>query len=59
VRTCDAFNIPVITFVDVPGFHPGTGQEWGGIIRMARSSLRVRGGGDGAKLTGSRAGLRR
>jgi propionyl-CoA carboxylase beta chain len=33
VRTCDAFNIPVITFVDVPGFLPGTGQEWGGIIR--------------------------
>jgi propionyl-CoA carboxylase beta chain len=33
VRTCDAFSIPVITFVDVPGFLPGTGQEWGGIIR--------------------------
>jgi len=33
VRTCDAFNIPVLTFVDVPGFLPGTGQEWGGIIR--------------------------
>ena len=33
VRTCDAFNIPVITFVDVPGFLPGTGQEWDGIIR--------------------------
>jgi propionyl-CoA carboxylase beta chain len=33
VRTCDAFGIPVITFVDVPGFLPGTGQEWGGIIR--------------------------
>jgi propionyl-CoA carboxylase beta chain len=33
VRTCDAFGIPVITFEDVPGFLPGTGQEWGGIIR--------------------------
>jgi propionyl-CoA/long-chain acyl-CoA carboxylase carboxyl transferase subunit len=33
VRTCDCFNIPVLTFVDVPGFLPGTGQEWGGIIR--------------------------
>jgi propionyl-CoA carboxylase beta chain len=33
VRTCDAFNIPVLTFVDVPGFLPGTSQEWEGIIR--------------------------
>ncbi|WP_345673789.1 acyl-CoA carboxylase subunit beta [Yinghuangia aomiensis] len=33
VRTCDAFNIPVLTFVDVPGFLPGTDQEWTGIIR--------------------------
>ncbi len=33
VRTCDAFNIPVLTLVDVPGFLPGTDQEWGGIIR--------------------------
>ncbi len=33
VRTCDAFNIPVVTFVDVPGFLPGTDQEWNGIIR--------------------------
>jgi propionyl-CoA carboxylase beta chain len=33
VRTCDAFNIPVLTFVDVPGFLPGTSQEWDGIIR--------------------------
>jgi propionyl-CoA carboxylase beta chain len=33
VRTCDAFNLPVITFVDVPGFLPGTDQEWDGIIR--------------------------
>ncbi|MFJ6214533.1 acyl-CoA carboxylase subunit beta [Streptomyces sp. NPDC092296] len=33
VRTCDSFNIPVLTFVDVPGFLPGTDQEWDGIIR--------------------------
>jgi propionyl-CoA carboxylase beta chain len=32
IRTCDAFNIPLVTFVDVPGFLPGTSQEWGGII---------------------------
>ena len=32
VRFCDCFNIPLITFVDVPGFLPGTAQEWGGII---------------------------
>lgn len=33
VRFCDAFNIPLLTFVDVPGFLPGTAQEHGGIIR--------------------------
>ena len=33
MRTCDAFNVPVLTFVDVPGFLPGTDQEWDGIIR--------------------------
>ncbi len=33
VRTCDCFHIPVLTFVDVPGFLPGTSQEWNGIIR--------------------------
>lgn len=33
VRTCDVFNVPVLTFVDVPGFLPGTSQEWDGIIR--------------------------
>jgi acetyl-CoA carboxylase carboxyltransferase component len=32
VRFCDAFNIPIVTFEDVPGFMPGTAQEWGGII---------------------------
>ena len=39
VRTCDAFNIPLITFVDVPGFLPGTSQEWGGIIRHGAKLL--------------------
>ena len=39
VRTCDAFNLPVITFVDVPGFLPGTSQEWGGIIRHGAKLL--------------------
>ncbi|MDT8909761.1 acyl-CoA carboxylase subunit beta [Amycolatopsis sp. PS_44_ISF1] len=33
VRTCDAFNVPIVTLVDVPGFLPGTEQEWNGIIR--------------------------
>ena len=33
VRFCDAFNVPLVTFVDVPGFMPGTSQEYGGIIR--------------------------
>jgi propionyl-CoA carboxylase beta chain len=39
VRTCDAFGIPLITFVDVPGFLPGTAQEWGGIIRHGAKLL--------------------
>jgi acetyl-CoA carboxylase carboxyltransferase component len=39
VRTCDAFNIPLVTFVDVPGFLPGTTQEWGGIIRHGAKLL--------------------
>ncbi len=39
VRTCDAFNIPIITFTDVPGFLPGTSQEWGGIIRHGAKLL--------------------
>ncbi|QGN35218.1 acyl-CoA carboxylase subunit beta [Microlunatus sp. Gsoil 973] len=39
VRTCDAFNVPVITFVDVPGFLPGTDQEWNGIIRRGAKLL--------------------
>ena len=39
VRTCDAFNIPLITFCDVPGFLPGTSQEWDGIIRHGAKML--------------------
>ena len=39
VRTCDAFNIPLITLCDVPGFLPGTAQEWGGIIRHGAKLL--------------------
>jgi propionyl-CoA carboxylase beta chain len=39
VRTCDAFNVPLLTFTDVPGFLPGTSQEWGGIIRHGAKLL--------------------
>jgi acetyl-CoA carboxylase carboxyltransferase component len=39
VRFCDAFNIPLLTFCDVPGFLPGTHQEWGGIIRHGAKLL--------------------
>ena len=39
VRTCDAFNLPIVTFCDVPGFLPGTAQEWGGIIRHGAKLL--------------------
>jgi len=39
IRFCDAFNIPIITFVDVPGFLPGTAQEWGGIIKHGAKLL--------------------
>lgn len=39
IRTCDAFNIPIITFVDVPGYLPGVNQEWGGIIRHGAKLL--------------------
>ena len=42
VRTCDAFNVPLLTFTDVPGFLPGTDQEWNGIIRHgAKLALRL------------------
>ena len=39
MRTCDAFGVPLVTFVDVPGFLPGTSQEWGGIIRHGAKLL--------------------
>ncbi|EQD48370.1 propionyl-CoA carboxylase, B subunit, partial [mine drainage metagenome] len=39
VRTCDSFNIPIVTFVDVPGFMPGVDQEYGGIIRHGAKLL--------------------
>jgi acetyl-CoA carboxylase carboxyltransferase component len=39
VRFCDAFNVPLLTFVDVPGFLPGTSQEWGGIIKHGAKLL--------------------
>jgi len=39
IRTCDAFNIPLVTLVDVPGFLPGTNQEYGGIIRHGAKML--------------------
>src|ERR687890_1550365 len=39
VRFCDAFNVPLLTFMDVPGFLPGTSQEWGGIIRHGAKLL--------------------
>src|ERR671910_218627 len=39
VRTCDAYNVPIVTFTDVPGFLPGTDQEWNGIIRHGAKLL--------------------
>ena len=39
IRFCDAFNIPIVTFEDVPGFLPGTAQEWGGIIKNGAKLL--------------------
>jgi propionyl-CoA carboxylase beta chain len=39
VRTCDAFNVPIVTFVDVPGFMPGVNQEHGGIIKHGAKLL--------------------
>jgi len=41
IRFCDCFNIPILTFVDVPGYLPGTGQEYGGIIRHGAKMLYV------------------
>ncbi len=51
VRTCDAFNIPVITFVDVPGFLPGTDQEWNGIIRRGAKLIYAYGEATVPKVT--------
>src|SRR6202162_3607162 len=51
VRTCDAFNIPLLTFVDVPGFLPGTEQEWGGIIRHGAKLLYAYAEATGPKIT--------
>ena len=39
IRSCDAFNIPILTFTDVPGYIPGTQQEWAGIIRHGAKLL--------------------
>ena len=39
VRTCDSYNVPILTFTDVPGFLPGTDQEWNGIIRHGAKLL--------------------
>ncbi|MDE3175216.1 MAG: methylmalonyl-CoA carboxyltransferase, partial [Pseudomonadota bacterium] len=39
VRTCDAFSLPILTFVDVPGFLPGTAQEYGGLIKHGAKLL--------------------
>ena len=51
VRCCDAFNIPLVTFEDVPGFLPGTRQEWGGIIRHGAKLLYAYCEATGPKLT--------
>ncbi|MBV9823118.1 MAG: acyl-CoA carboxylase subunit beta [Actinobacteria bacterium] len=51
VRTCDAFNVPVLTLVDVPGFLPGTGQEWQGIIRRGAKLIYAYGEATVPKIT--------
>jgi propionyl-CoA carboxylase beta chain len=51
VRTCDAFNIPVLTLVDVPGFLPGTDQEWQGIIRRGAKLIYAYGEATVPKIT--------
>ncbi|WP_328409710.1 acyl-CoA carboxylase subunit beta [Nocardia sp. NBC_00403] len=51
VRTCDAFNVPIITLVDVPGFLPGTGQEYNGIIRRGAKLLYAYGEATVGKIT--------
>ncbi|MGV9673524.1 MULTISPECIES: acyl-CoA carboxylase subunit beta [unclassified Gordonia (in: high G+C Gram-positive bacteria)] len=51
VRTCDAFNIPIVTLVDVPGFLPGTDQEYNGIIRRGAKLLYAYGEATVGKVT--------
>jgi propionyl-CoA carboxylase beta chain len=51
VRTCDAFNIPIVTLEDVPGYLPGTAQEWGGIIRHGAKLLYAYGEASVPKVT--------
>ncbi len=51
VRTCDAFNVPIVTLVDVPGFLPGTEQEYNGIIRRGAKLLYAYGEATVAKVT--------
>ncbi|MDG3012963.1 acyl-CoA carboxylase subunit beta [Speluncibacter jeojiensis] len=51
VRTCDAFNVPILTLVDVPGFLPGTGQEYDGIIRRGAKLLFAYGEATVGKIT--------
>ncbi len=60
VRTCDAFNVPLVTFVDVPGFLPGVSQEHGGIIRHGAKLLYAYCEADGPEADGHHPqGLRR
>ena len=60
VRFCDCFEIPILTFVDVPGFLPGTAQEYGGLIKHGAKLLFAYLGGDGAEGHGDHPqGLRR
>jgi len=51
VRFCDAFNIPILTLVDVPGFLPGTGQEYGGVITHGAKLLYAYGEATVPKVT--------
>ena len=51
VRFCDCFNIPIITFVDVPGFLPGTAQEYGGVIKHGAKLLFAYGEATVPKIT--------
>ena len=51
MRTCDCFNIPIVMLVDVPGFLPGTDQEYNGIIRRGAKLLYAYGEATVAKIT--------